>query len=211
MYVCIITTGLNGKRKDTRVACFCLNGPSLRRSCGAPAFRLNALRLILSISNAYPPYGLYILNRMGMDDYVLYIYPEDDIEARGEYLMYRCYPDFTAKRLAMARPTYSFPSKETDSVHTLSSSSSSATAPLPATPALSPSTTTPNDFADARGREPSSTDIVTNWKLLLADTKEKGLPVTFGFWMFVTDVRESMQDVMIRCDADHIYLYGLMI
>lgn len=154
-----------------------------------------------SLSNAYPPYGLYILNRMGMDDYVLYIYPEDDIEARGEYLMYRCYPDFTAKRLAMARPTYSFPSKETDSVHTLSSS-------ISATPALSPqqqSITSPNDFADARGREPSSTDIVTNWKLLLADSKEKGLPVTFGFWMFVTDVRESMQDVMIRCDANHIH------
>lgn len=143
---------------------------------------------------------------MGMDDYVLYIYPEDDIEARGEYLMYRCYPDFTAKRLAMARPTSSFPSKETDSVHTLSASSSSATASFTATPILPPqqqSITAPNDFADARGREPSSTDIVTNWKLLLADSKEKGLPVTFGFWMFVTDVRESMQDVMIRCDAIH--------
>ncbi|KAH9000927.1 Dcp1-like decapping family-domain-containing protein [Lactarius hatsudake] len=52
---------------------------------------------------AYPPYGLFILNRAGMNDYIHPIHPEDEIQAEGEYLMYRSYPEFTAKRIAMAK------------------------------------------------------------------------------------------------------------
>ena len=53
---------------------------------------------------SYPPYGLFILNRAGMHDYIHPIHPEDEIQAaEGEYLMYRSYPEFTAKRLAMAK------------------------------------------------------------------------------------------------------------
>lgn len=58
---------------------------------------------------AYPPYGLFILNRAGMHDYIHPIHPEDEIQPEGEYLMYRSYPEFTAKRLAMAKlahPTF---------------------------------------------------------------------------------------------------------
>ncbi|KAI0263109.1 Dcp1-like decapping family-domain-containing protein [Gloeopeniophorella convolvens] len=53
--------------------------------------------------SAYPPYGLFILNRAGMHDYIHLIYPEDEIQPEGEYLMYRSYPEFTAKRLVMAK------------------------------------------------------------------------------------------------------------
>ncbi|KAF9788675.1 hypothetical protein BJ322DRAFT_653377 [Thelephora terrestris] len=49
----------------------------------------------------YPPYGFYILNRMGMDDYIQRMYPEDDMQILGEYLMYKCYPDYIAHRLGM--------------------------------------------------------------------------------------------------------------
>ncbi|KAI0305213.1 Dcp1-like decapping family-domain-containing protein [Multifurca ochricompacta] len=52
---------------------------------------------------AYPPYGLFILNRAGMNDYIHPIHPEDELQAEGEYLMYRSYPEFTAKRLALAK------------------------------------------------------------------------------------------------------------
>jgi hypothetical protein len=39
-----------------------------------------------------------------MHDYIHPIYPEDEVQAaEGEYLMYRSYPEFTAKRLAMAK------------------------------------------------------------------------------------------------------------
>lgn len=38
-----------------------------------------------------------------MNDYIHPIHPEDEIQAEGEYLMYRSYPEFTAKRLAMAK------------------------------------------------------------------------------------------------------------
>lgn len=53
--------------------------------------------------DSYPPYGLYILNRVGMDDYIQRLYPEDGIGAHGSYLMMRHYPDFTTRRLADAR------------------------------------------------------------------------------------------------------------
>ncbi|KII84666.1 hypothetical protein PLICRDRAFT_57628 [Plicaturopsis crispa FD-325 SS-3] len=51
---------------------------------------------------SYPPYGFYILNRMGMDDYIQRLYPEDEINIHGSYLMVRTYPDFTRERLERA-------------------------------------------------------------------------------------------------------------
>lgn len=41
---------------------------------------------------------------MGTGDYIKRVYPEDDMEVFGKYLMYRYYPDFTEKRLAMNLP-----------------------------------------------------------------------------------------------------------
>jgi hypothetical protein len=42
-----------------------------------------------------------------MHDYIHSIYPEDEIQAEGgEYVMYRSYPEFTAKRLAMAKSAH---------------------------------------------------------------------------------------------------------
>jgi len=55
-------------------------------------------------STAYRPYGLFILNRAGMHDYIHPIHREDEIRAaEGEHLMHRSYPEFTAKRLALAK------------------------------------------------------------------------------------------------------------
>ncbi|KAH7911158.1 hypothetical protein BJ138DRAFT_1086103 [Hygrophoropsis aurantiaca] len=54
--------------------------------------------------DSYPPYGFYILNRVGMDDYIQRLYPEDSIGAHGSYLMMRSYPDFTSRRLAALPP-----------------------------------------------------------------------------------------------------------
>ncbi|KAF9226414.1 hypothetical protein BS17DRAFT_815258 [Gyrodon lividus] len=53
--------------------------------------------------DSYPPYGLYIMNRVGMDDYIQRLYPEDSVGVHGSYLMMRHYPDFTARRLTEAR------------------------------------------------------------------------------------------------------------
>ena len=61
------------------------------------------LTLPITSRAAYPPYGLFILNRAGMHDYIHSIHPEDEVQSEGEYLMYRSYPEFTAKRLAMAK------------------------------------------------------------------------------------------------------------
>ncbi|KAG5341417.1 hypothetical protein C0989_010783 [Termitomyces sp. Mn162] len=54
----------------------------------------------------YPPYGFYILNRMGTDDHVQRLYPEDNIGAHGSYLIIRSYPEFTDRRLANVRATH---------------------------------------------------------------------------------------------------------
>ena len=94
--------------------------------------------------DAYPPYGFYILNRMGMDDYIQRMYPEDDMNVLGEYLMYKCYPDYTALRLGLPLD------RETDP------------------------------------------ELVTN--------KHKGKAITVGLWMFATDSRAPMKDVMMRLD-----------
>ncbi|GLB39196.1 putative dcp1-like decapping family protein [Lyophyllum shimeji] len=55
---------------------------------------------------SYPPYGFYILNRMGMDDHIQRLYPEDNIGAHGSYLIIRSYPEFTDRRLALARASH---------------------------------------------------------------------------------------------------------
>ena len=94
--------------------------------------------------DAHPPYGFYILNRMGMDDYIQRMYPEDDMHILGDYLMYKCYPDFTALRLGM----------------------------------------------------PLDRDIDPE----LASDKHKGKAITVGLWMFATDSREPMKDVLMRLD-----------
>ncbi|KAF9239261.1 hypothetical protein BU15DRAFT_88055 [Melanogaster broomeanus] len=52
--------------------------------------------------DSYPPYGIYIMNRVGMDDYIQRLYPEDSVGVHGSYLMMRHYPEFTARRLAEA-------------------------------------------------------------------------------------------------------------
>ncbi|KDR72611.1 hypothetical protein GALMADRAFT_756244 [Galerina marginata CBS 339.88] len=57
--------------------------------------------------NTYPPYGLYILNRAGPEDYIQGIYPEDEFITNGPYLLIRSYPDFLARRLAGIQPTSS--------------------------------------------------------------------------------------------------------
>ncbi|KAG6329469.1 hypothetical protein ID866_9620, partial [Astraeus odoratus] len=51
-------------------------------------------------SDSYPPYGFYILNRVGMEDYNQRLYPEDGVGAHGNYLMLRHYPDFSGRRIA---------------------------------------------------------------------------------------------------------------
>ncbi|KAF8067884.1 hypothetical protein FPV67DRAFT_1765394 [Lyophyllum atratum] len=56
---------------------------------------------------SYPPYGFYILNRMGMDDHIQRLYPEDSIGAHGSYLIIRSYPEYTDRRLALARAAQS--------------------------------------------------------------------------------------------------------
>jgi hypothetical protein len=102
--------------------------------------------------DAYPPYGFYILNRMGMDDYIQRIYPEDDIGAHGSYLMLRSYPEFTKRRLAHLPQDHDKFSEEY---------------------AFNREQVTPEE----KGR--SGTQII-------------------GLWMFTTDAREPMIDVMLR-------------
>jgi hypothetical protein len=108
-----------------------------------------------SYRDSYPPYGFYILNRMGMKDYIHRLCPEDDIHAHGSYLMIRSYPDFTSERL-----------------NTI----------------LSSHDTLPEKFADAYA--------VPNLDKL--GHNDKGRSQTVGLWMFATDAREPMIDVMLR-------------
>ncbi|KAK1220306.1 hypothetical protein PQX77_016931 [Marasmius sp. AFHP31] len=100
---------------------------------------------------AFPPYGFYILNRMGMEDYVQRLYPEDDIGAHGSYLMLRSYPEFTKRRL-----------EELPKGH--------------------------DKFSD-----------VYKFDKEAYKPQQKGETQIIGLWMFATDAREPMIDVMIRC------------
>ena len=83
----------NGQSTAMKAACSYLNGePPIRNSF--PQSHLYESR------NAYPPYGFYILNRVGMDDYIARLYPEDETFDQGNILIIRSYPDFLARRLA---------------------------------------------------------------------------------------------------------------
>ncbi|KAH0834895.1 hypothetical protein J3R83DRAFT_10541 [Lanmaoa asiatica] len=96
MSVCIIITVTNGRNRAMKEACFSMSGITF--------FVLLSLPLLtLLASDSYPPYGLYIMNRVGMEDYIQRLYPEDSVGVHGSYLMMRHYPDFTAHRLAEAR------------------------------------------------------------------------------------------------------------
>ncbi|KAI0746542.1 hypothetical protein C8Q80DRAFT_1105254 [Daedaleopsis nitida] len=66
--------------------------------------------------STYPTYGFYILNRMGAEDYVRSIYPEDDMDIKQGYLMYRFYPDYTQTRLDMGLP-YPIPEQSREAFH----------------------------------------------------------------------------------------------
>ncbi|PPQ70982.1 hypothetical protein CVT24_009937 [Panaeolus cyanescens] len=52
----------------------------------------------------YPPYGLYIMNRMGMEDYVHALCPEDDVICKGQFVIIRSYPNFYQDRMSKIRP-----------------------------------------------------------------------------------------------------------
>ncbi|KAK0485636.1 hypothetical protein IW261DRAFT_1451344 [Armillaria novae-zelandiae] len=56
---------------------------------------------------SYPPYGFYILNRMGTDDYIQRLHPEDDMGLHGSYLMLQSYPEYTSERIARAEEQHS--------------------------------------------------------------------------------------------------------
>ncbi|KAF8999140.1 hypothetical protein BDQ17DRAFT_1328480 [Cyathus striatus] len=60
--------------------------------------------------NAYPPYGFYILNRVGMDDHVQRIYPEDIVTSTGSYCIIKSFPDFSASRMKAILPADKFSS-----------------------------------------------------------------------------------------------------
>lgn len=65
------------------------------------SFSLHTLTWCIFIRESEPRYGLYILNRAGPDDYIQYIYPEDDLALPSATLVsYRIYPEYTAKRLS---------------------------------------------------------------------------------------------------------------
>lgn len=51
--------------------------------------------------DSYPPYGFYILNRTGADDYSQGFCPEDDVSVSGQFFMIRNFPDYTASRRAL--------------------------------------------------------------------------------------------------------------
>jgi hypothetical protein len=48
--------------------------------------------------DSYPPYGFYILNRAGAEDYSQCFSPEDKVSVSGQYFMIRTFPDYTASR-----------------------------------------------------------------------------------------------------------------
>src|SRR6266545_2554483 len=52
------------------------------------------------------------MNRVGMDDYVQPLYPEDEVVHSGNYLIIRSYPDFLNDRLTKIKVSH--PGKEFD-------------------------------------------------------------------------------------------------
>jgi hypothetical protein len=92
----------NGRSMVSKEACLCTNG---QFGVCTPPYVINSK---WHFRNAYPPYGFYILNRQGTDDYIQRLHPEDDIEAHGNYLMLRSYPHYTSHRLAPLSSTDKF-------------------------------------------------------------------------------------------------------
>ncbi|KAI0938829.1 hypothetical protein AcW1_001534 [Taiwanofungus camphoratus] len=121
--------------------------------------------MFLFEKRTHPPYGFFILNRMGTDDYIRPIHPEDDMDIIGDYLMYRFYPEFTKTRIGMGL-SYPIPAElraafDEELMKRIPAEQLAASKPDP--------------------------------------TKEwKGNSVTIGLWMFATDAREPLKDVMMR-------------
>ncbi|CDO75638.1 hypothetical protein BN946_scf184840.g21 [Trametes cinnabarina] len=116
--------------------------------------------MFLYEKSGYPTYGFYILNRMGTDDFIRPIYPEDDMEIMGDYLMYRCYPDFTKTRLEMG---LSYP--------------------------IPPEHRAAFDEELHRRIAPEERE---------KDRPKKGRSIILGLWMYSTDAREPLKEVMMR-------------
>ncbi|KAL1938846.1 hypothetical protein VTO73DRAFT_11226 [Trametes versicolor] len=116
--------------------------------------------MFLFEKSTYPTYGFYILNRAGTDDYIRPIYPEDDMEIMGDYLMCRFYPDLTKTRLEMGLPFPIPPEHRAAFDHELSRR-------IP-----------PEEQAKPR--------------------EKKGTSIILGLWMFPTDAREPLKEVMMR-------------
>ncbi|KAF5343586.1 hypothetical protein D9757_002101 [Collybiopsis confluens] len=121
----------------------------------------------------YPPYGFYILNRMGMDDYIQRLWPEDNVGVHGNYLMLRTFPEWSRKRV--------------------------------------------NDIqANFGGPNPGPFDIRYKWNGENPPPPDKAISQTIGLWMFTTEAREPMIDVMLRLHSyikqnspyPEVYHYG---
>lgn len=97
---------------------------------------------------------------MGTDDYIRPIYPEDDMEIAGDIVMYRFYPDYTSRRVAMGL-SHPIPTEHR-----------------------------PMFFQGLDGVDPV--------EAMDPNSMKKGNPVTVGLWMFSTDSREPLKDVMLR-------------
>jgi hypothetical protein len=92
MFVSTTTTANNGQSTVMKAACSYLNGEPRMQSFGNQSHH--------ECRDAYPPYGFYILNRVGMDDYISRLYPEDELFDQANILIIRSFPDFLARRLA---------------------------------------------------------------------------------------------------------------
>ena len=121
-----------------------------------------------SLSEDEPKYGMFILNRTNTGDYKQRIYPEDEMEPSGDYLMYRFFPDYTKRRTSMNLP-YPLPPAQRllFDAHF-------------AKPKPSPASSPQADPGGSPGKE------------------MKGDSTILGFWMFPTDDREPLKDVLVR-------------
>ncbi|KAL1716672.1 hypothetical protein EV715DRAFT_293011 [Schizophyllum commune] len=106
--------------------------------------------------DVFPPYGFCILNKEGPEDHVQYLYPEDNFDAYGNYVVIQSYPSFTDKRLADLRATHA-----------------------------------PEELQGL---------FSAIWKVPdhIKNNTQKGPPTVISLWIFGTEQRESMDDVMSR-------------
>lgn len=98
---------------------------------------------------------------MGTGDWGRRIYPEDDMQVVGDYLMYRHYPEYTNRRMQLGLPY-----------------------PIP--PDFKP--LFDSEFAHDANEVGSGPP----------PKEKKGNSDTLGLWMFPTDAREPLKDVMMR-------------